>query len=138
MNRHYRVIRMESSTGDATYVMYQICYDDQGTIRLVSTDPASPSRKTLSELRDDLEQMRLALEQPVLEEEDVLNAVESSNATAYGAWLREQVLDPPHPDVPPPEVTVSHAGTSQIQQRTLEKMAELFAEKVRNDPSFGL
>ncbi len=135
MNRFYRVIRQDSPLGRASYVLYQVCYDEQGNIQQVSTDAASPCRDTIDELREDLERMRQALELPVLSGEDVLDSLESSGASAYGRWIREQIA--PQDDTPL-ATPVSHQELDCFERRRLEALADVFAEKRRNEPSFGL
>jgi hypothetical protein len=137
MNRFYRVIRQDSPSGRASYVLYQVSYDGQGNIRQVSADAVSPSRDTIDELREDLERMRQALELPVLSAEGVLDSLETSGASAYGRWMREQIMDPSAEADTPLVTTVSHGELVCSEQRRLEALAEIFAEKRRNDPSFG-
>ena len=135
MSKFYRVIRQDSPVGGESYVLYQVCYDEQGNIRQVSVDAASPCRDTIDELREDLERMRQALELPVLSGEDVLDSLESSGASAYGRWIREQVAL--HDDTPL-ATPVSHQELACSERRRLVALADVFAEKRRNDPSFVL
>ncbi|NVN93020.1 MAG: hypothetical protein HXX11_20830 [Desulfuromonadales bacterium] len=138
MNRHYRVIKKEQPSGETAYVIYQVHYDGQGTIQSVSTDPVSPFRETITDLQNDLEGMRQALDLPVLEAEDVLNLVEASGAVAYGNMIREQILETSDKADCPVASRVSHEDVAQTQQRKLEEIAATFAEKLRDDPAFGL
>lgn len=137
MDREFRVIRKESPSGRAAYVLYQVHCDDRGAIQLVSADPASPCRETIAELKEDLERMRRALDLPVLMEGEVLDSLEISGANAYGRWLREQIGDEPLDDEPPLTPLVSPDARLREEQRRMEEAAETFAEKRRNDPSWG-
>lgn len=137
MNRIFRVIRRDSPSGRAAYVIYQVHYDEQGAVQLVSADPVSPCRDTLAELRDDLERMQQALELPALQMGDVLDSLEASGATAYGRWIREQIMDSSSEDATPVATTGPHDEMVRAERRKLEMIAENFAEKRRNDPSFG-
>lgn len=135
MNRFFRVLRKVSPSGKAAYVIYQVYYDEQGAIGLVSADPASPYRETIEELREDLERMQQALDLPVLPVEDVLDSLETSGASAYGRWIREQVA--PQDDTPL-ATPVSHQELACSERRRLEALADVFAEKRRSDPYFDL
>lgn len=127
MDRQYRVINKKEPSGESVYVVYQVCYDEQGTVQLVSADPVSPSRETLEELRDDLERIRQALELPVLAGDLVLNSVETSAASVYGTWLGEQLRDCTVQE--PPGVT---RGAVPPNSRELpETVAERFAAERR-------
>ncbi len=138
MDREFRVIRQDSPSGRASYVLYQVCYDGQGNIRQVSADAASPCRDTIDELREDLERMRQALELPVLSREGVLDSLETSGASAYGRWMREQIIEPSAEAGTPLAKAVSHGELACSELRRLEALADIFAEKRRKDPAFGL
>jgi len=134
MDRFYRVVKMDVPSGERGYVIYQVYYDEQGNVELVSTDPVSPCRDTIAELEEDLGRIRQALDLPVLEMEDVLSSLEKSGARAYGEWIREQIEDSADETGSPVETKVSHEGVVQTQQQKLEMIAAKFAEKRRNDP----
>jgi hypothetical protein len=138
MNRFYRVIRKDSASGKTAYVLYQVYFDDRGVLQLVSADPASPHRETIEELREDLERMRQALELPVLPVEEVLDSLETSGASAYGRWIREQIADTSPETAPPAATVVSQAELARAEQRQRESIANAFAEKRRSDPYFDL
>lgn len=137
MNRCYRVIRKDSPSGKTNYELYQVYYDERGMIQLISADPVSPHRETIEELREDLERMRQALELPVLPMEDVLDSLETSSASAYGRWIREQIADT-SPEAVPAATVVSHEERARAEQRQRESIADAFAEKRRTDPYFDL
>jgi hypothetical protein len=138
MNRYYRVIRKESPSGGKSYVLYQVHYDENGGIQLVSADPASPHRNTVEELREDLERMSQALELPVLPEEEVMDSLETSGASAYGRWIREQIADScPEADTRA-TAPMPRAEQARVEQQRMEAIAATFAEKRRSDPYFDL
>jgi len=137
MNRFYRVVKMDVPSGERGYVIYQVYYDEQGSVELVSTDPVSPCRNTVAELEEDLERIRQALDLPVLEMGDVLSSLETSGARAYGEWLREQIEVSADDTGSTAETKVSHEEMVQTQHRKLEMIAAKFAEKRRQDPTYG-
>lgn len=137
MNRNYRVIRKDEPSGETSFVIYQVHYDGQDAIKRVSSDPASPSRGSMDELRNDLDRIRQALDLPVLDAEDVLNSLETSGATAYGNLIREQIGQACGETGRSDATEISHEELTHTQQRKLEEIAAAFAEKVRIDPNFG-
>lgn len=138
MDREFRVIRRTLPSGRAAYVIYQVCYDGQGAVEQVSADPVSPYRETVEELRADLERMRHALELPILMEEEVLDSLEISGATAYGRWFRAQIGQKSLDDEPVVSTSVSPDEQLREERRRMEEVAEVFAEKRRKEPSFGV
>ena len=135
MNRHHRVIKKDTPTGEAEYAIYEVCYGKQGNIQLVGDDPACPPADTIAELKEKLEQIRQALDLPVLDMEEVLDSVEESSAIAYGKLIREQMRDTPGEAESPVEEIISLEKVIQTQQKKHETIAAKFAEQRRNDPS---
>jgi len=134
MNKNYRIIRKVEPAGITSYAMYLVSYDERGAINHIAGDPASPSGESIDGLKDDLEQIRQALDLPVLEMEEVLDSVEACDAAEYGTWIREQIRDSSNQAFSPAPDSVSLEAVQQTQQQKLELIAARFAEKRRNDP----
>jgi len=133
MNSNYRVIKKDEPSGDTAYTIYEVYYDEQGTINHIAVDPASPSGESIAELMDNLEQIRLAHELPVLDMEEVLDSVEACDATEYGTWFRGQIRDSLNEADSPAVENISLEKIKQTQQQKLEAIAAKFAEGRRND-----
>lgn len=68
MTWNYRVIRKEHESGDVTFQIHEVYYDDEGAIETWTANSVYPSGESLSELREDIEHFLAALDEPVLEE----------------------------------------------------------------------
>lgn len=130
MKKNYRIIRKVEPRDRITYAIYLVSYDEEGGINHIVDEPASPSGETLAELVENLEQIRRAHALPVLEMDEVLDAVEACDASEYGRWIREQM----HEAVDPMEARICPVEDAETRRLRLEAIAARFAEKRRNEP----
>jgi hypothetical protein len=80
----YRVIQKEGA-----YAIYEVYYDDQGTVEAWTESPVAAIGETLEELRQDLEWQLEALDEPVLEESELLEELKR-RAGPDGAVHRDE------------------------------------------------
>jgi len=130
MKKNYRIIRDVEPRGRTTYAIYLVSYDEEGAINHIAGDPASPSGESLTELVENLGQIRQANELPVLEMDEVLDSVEACDAGEYGRWIREQM----HDAGSSAETGIFPVEDAETRRRRLEAIAARFAEKRRSDP----
>lgn len=90
MTWNYRVIKQEHPEGTA-YAIYEVYYDEQGTILFISKDPMNPCGKTITDLKNDLKHMRQALKKPILDMDEVLQGFERRGAADHDKWSQEEV-----------------------------------------------
>ncbi|WP_306532644.1 hypothetical protein [Geobacter sp.] len=57
----------------------------------ISKDPMNPRGETILELKNDLKHMRLALKEPILDMDEVLQGFERSGAADHDKWFQEEV-----------------------------------------------
>lgn len=65
---NYRVIRREHKTGDATFQIHEVYYDESGNIDGWTKEAVEPSGETIGELREDIRYFHSAFRKEVLEE----------------------------------------------------------------------
>ncbi len=64
---NYRVMKRISPEGKNEYGIYEVSYDDAGTISVWTKNPITPPCSSLEELHADLEQMMAAFDNEVLD-----------------------------------------------------------------------
>ena len=65
---NYRVLRKEHKSGEVTFQIHEVFYDETGRINGWTKDPVQPSGEILSELREDIRYFLSAFRKDVLEE----------------------------------------------------------------------
>lgn len=91
MTWNYRVVKHidENEVGGITsgFFIHEVCYDNDGGIKMRSENPMFPSGETMEEFLDDLECMKRSVFKPVL----VLDKINCGSKTSCGfAKLMEE------------------------------------------------
>lgn len=66
MSWSHRVVRRQYPSGEVSFALHEVYYDDAGEPTACTEGAVAPFGESLGELRRDLERMLSALDQPVL------------------------------------------------------------------------
>lgn len=85
---NYRVIRKEHETGECTFQIHEVYYDESGNVESWSQDPVEPLGETIGELREDIRYFQSAFRKAILEE-----AREGGRAILRSAYEDQEIND---------------------------------------------
>lgn len=87
---NYRVLRKEHASGEVTFQIHEVFYDETGKIDGWTKDPVQPLGESLGELREDIRYFLAAFRKDVLEE------VNAGGTDTLRPAYQDQHLNPGH------------------------------------------
>lgn len=85
---NYRVIRKEHETGDTTFQIHEVYYDESEEIDSWTQNAVEPLGETIGELREDIRYFQSAFRKPILEE-----AREDGRVVLRSAYESQEIND---------------------------------------------